>query len=58
MGDMHKIAFASIDMINPDNAKTLNYTFFSSIAGSHLEFSCYLPGHYDAGMKQRVSVNS
>src|SRR5260370_20706126 len=58
MGDTHKIASASIDMIYPGETKTLDYTFPSSAAGSHPEFACYLPGHYDAGMKQRVSVNS
>jgi len=58
MGDMHKIAFASIDMIHPGETKTLDYTFPSSAAVSHPEFACYLPGHYDAGMKQRVSVTS
>ena len=58
MGDMHKATFASIDMIHPGETKTLDYTFPSSAAGSHPEFACYLPGHYDAGMKQRVSVTS
>mgnify|MGYP001380127893 CR=1 FL=1 len=58
MGDMHKIAFAFIDMIHPGETKTLDYTFVSSAAGSHPEFACYLPGHYDAGMKERVTVNS
>ncbi len=58
MGNTHKIAFASIDMIHPGETKTLDYTFLSSAASSHPEFACYLPGHYDAGMKQRVSVTS
>jgi len=58
MGNRHKIAFASIDMVHPGETKTLDYTFPSSAAGSHLEFACYLPSHYDAGMRQRVSVNS
>ena len=58
MGNTHKIAFASIDMIHPGETKTLDYTFPSSAASSHPEFACYLPGHYDAGMKQRVSVTS
>jgi len=58
MGDMHKTSFAFIDMINPGETKTLDYTFPSSSAGSHPEFACYMPGHYDAGMKEMVSVNS
>jgi len=58
MGDMHKIAFAFIDMIHPGETKTLDYTFPSSTADSHPELACYLPGHYDAGMKEKVTVNS
>lgn len=58
MGDMHKISLALIDMIDPGQTKTLDYTFPSSAVGSHPEFACYMPGHYDAGMKEKVSVNS
>ncbi len=58
MGDMHKISLALIDMIDPGQTKTLDYTFPSSTVGSHPEFACYMPGHYDAGMKEKVTVNS
>src|SRR5260370_3419083 len=58
MGDMHKISLALLDMIDPGQTKTLDYTFPSSTVGSHPEFACYMPGHYDAGMKEKVTVNS
>ena len=56
MGDMDKMALASIDNIGPGETKTLDYTFPSSAVGSHPEFACYLPGHYEAGMKLDVTV--
>ena len=58
MGDMDKMALASISNLNPGETKTLDYTFSSSTAGSHPEFACYFPGHYEAGMKQDVTVTS
>lgn len=58
MGDMDKMALASIDTIKPGETKTLDYTFPSSTAGSHPEFACYLPGHYEAGMRLGVTVKS
>lgn len=57
MGDMDGMALASISNINPGETRTLDYTFPSSAAGSHPELVCYLPGHYEAGMKQTVTVN-
>ncbi|GHO81323.1 hypothetical protein KSD_90940 [Ktedonobacter sp. SOSP1-85] len=56
MDDMDKMALASIDTIHPGETKTLEYTFPSSTAGTQPEFACYLPGHYEAGMKQDVHV--
>lgn len=56
MSNMDKMALVAIDTINPGESKSLTYTFASSAAGSHPEFACYLPGHYDAGMKLDVSV--
>jgi uncharacterized cupredoxin-like copper-binding protein len=58
MGKMDKMALASIDTINPGETKTLDYTFPSSAANSHPQFVCYLPGHYEAGMKQDVTVKA
>jgi uncharacterized cupredoxin-like copper-binding protein len=58
MSGMDKMALASIDTINPGETKMLDYTFPSSTANSHPQFVCYLPGHYEAGMKQDVTVKA
>jgi uncharacterized cupredoxin-like copper-binding protein len=58
MGDMDTMALASISILNPGGTKTLDYTFPSSMNGSHPEFVCYFPGHYEAGMKKMVNVKS
>jgi uncharacterized cupredoxin-like copper-binding protein len=58
MSNMDKMALASIDAIAPGETKTLDYTFPSSSANSHPELVCYLPGHYEAGMKQDVTIKS
>jgi uncharacterized cupredoxin-like copper-binding protein len=58
MSDMDKMASASVDMIRPGETKILNHTFPSSAAGTHPEFACYMPGHYEAGMKLEVSVST
>jgi uncharacterized cupredoxin-like copper-binding protein len=56
MGNMDKMALASIDSINPGETKTLDYTFPTSAGNSQPEFACYLPGHYEAGMKLGVMI--
>lgn len=58
MGSMDKMALASIAMINPGQTATLKYTIPASAAGSHIEFACYFPGHYEAGMKLPVTVQA
>lgn len=58
MGEMDHLALAMIDTINPGETKTVNYTFADSAAGSHPEFACYLPGHYEAGMKLGTTVKA
>ncbi len=58
MGSMDKVALASISMIDPGETQTLDYTFPLSAAGSHPEFACYMPGHYEAGMRLDVRVNA
>lgn len=58
MGDMDHMALARIEMIAPGETKTVDYTFSASVAGSLPEFACYLPGHYEAGMKQGVMVKA
>lgn len=58
MDDMDKMALASINTIQSGETKTLDYTFPASARGSHPAFACYLMGHYEAGMKQEVSVTA
>jgi len=58
MGEMDKMALAAVDTINPGETKTLDYTFPSSTANSQPEFACYVSGHYEAGMRQKVHVAS
>lgn len=58
MEHMDQMALASIDTINPGETRTLDYTFPSSAANSQPEFTCYLPGHYEAGMKLDVMVKA
>lgn len=56
MSHMDTLALASIENLNPGETKTLDYTFPSSAVNSHPELACYLPGHYEVGMKQEVMV--
>lgn len=58
MADMDKAALAHLDMIDPGETQTLDYTFPAAAAGTHPELACYLPGHYEAGMKREVTVNT
>ena len=58
MEHMDRLALASIPMIDPGETQTLNYTFPWSLAGSHPEFACYFPGHYEAGMWLDVAVKA
>lgn len=56
MDEMHHMALAMVENIPPGATVTLDYTFPRSAAGSHPELACFLPGHYEAGMKLAVSV--
>lgn len=58
MDDMNQLALAFIATINPGETKTLDYTFPASAASTQPELACYQPGHYEAGMKQSVTVSS
>ncbi len=58
MGSMDTMALAKVDNITPGQTVTLDYTFSSQTAGSHPQFGCFYPGHYDAGMKLDLTVNS
>lgn len=57
MGNMDAMALAKVDKIAPGQTRTLDYTFPSSAAGSHPQFACYYPEHYEAGMRLDVTVN-
>jgi len=56
MEHMDSMALAMVDDIQPGETKTLDYTFTTSAANTQPEFACYIAGHYEAGMKQTVSV--
>jgi uncharacterized cupredoxin-like copper-binding protein len=58
MGDMDTMALASISHLGPGETKTLDYTFPQFAADSHPEFACYLPGHYEEGMKLGIAVKA
>ncbi len=58
MGDMDMMALAKIASINPGETKTLDYIFPDSTKGSQPQLACYTSGHYEAGMKLNVHVNS
>ncbi|MBE3561837.1 MAG: hypothetical protein IMW89_21840 [Ktedonobacteraceae bacterium] len=57
MEDMHKMALSHIENLNPGETQTIDVTFPASTSGQNLEFSCHLPGHYEAGMKLPVVIN-
>jgi uncharacterized cupredoxin-like copper-binding protein len=58
MEEMDRLALAQITTIAPGETKTIEYTFSAAEAFSHPELACYFPGHYEAGMKLDVSVQS
>ncbi|MBX5458862.1 MAG: hypothetical protein IRZ31_18365 [Thermogemmatispora sp.] len=58
MDEMDHMALAMVENIPSGATVTLDYTFPRTAAGSHPEFACFLPGHYEAGMKLTVSVQS
>ena len=60
MQHMDKMALYSIssDQLPAKASKSFDYTFPSTATEQTLEFSCYLPGHYEAGMHLPISVRS
>lgn len=60
MQQMDKMALYSIssDQLPSKASKSFDYTFPSTATQQSLEFSCYLPGHYEAGMRLPISVRS
>ena len=60
MGEMDKMALYHIDQsqLPPGASKSFDFTFPSSQVQKSLEFSCHLPGHYEAGMHLPIVVTS
>jgi uncharacterized cupredoxin-like copper-binding protein len=60
MDDMHKVALFHIDAEDlPAGAtKTVIYTFPNAAPAGQLEFTCYVPGHYESGMHAPITVTS
>jgi uncharacterized cupredoxin-like copper-binding protein len=60
MQQMDKMALYHIDAtaLPPGASKSFDYTFPSSVSQQSLEFSCHLPGHYEAGMHQPIAVHA
>lgn len=56
MSAMDTMTLVHLEQIHPGETKTLDYTFVLRAAGPHPEFSCHLPGHYEAGMHLDVTV--
>jgi uncharacterized cupredoxin-like copper-binding protein len=58
MDHMDSIALTRTNNIEPGGTETIDYTFPDSTKGTHPQLVCYLPGHYEAGMKLGVAVSS
>jgi uncharacterized cupredoxin-like copper-binding protein len=57
MEQMDRLALARTGDMAPGMTKSFDYTFTSAMAQQRLEFGCYYPGHYDAGMKLPIAVS-
>ncbi|MEO8953679.1 MAG: hypothetical protein ACR2H5_23845 [Ktedonobacteraceae bacterium] len=60
MEQMDKMALYHIssDQLPPGASKSFDYSFPSSATQQSLEFSCHLPGHYEAGMHLPITLHS
>jgi uncharacterized cupredoxin-like copper-binding protein len=58
MEEMDDMALAHIeeDDLQPGTTQSFDYTFTEPAPAGQLEFSCHLPGHYEAGMKLPITV--
>lgn len=58
MGEMDDMALAHIeeDDLQPGTTQSFDYTFTEPAPKGQLEFSCHLPGHYEAGMRLPITV--
>lgn len=59
MEEMDKMALAHVeaDELQTGDTAEFNYTFTEPAQVGTLEFSCHIPGHYEAGMKLPITVN-
>jgi uncharacterized cupredoxin-like copper-binding protein len=58
MAAMDHMALADVVDFPPDQTRVLNYRFPVTMAGSHPEFACYDPSHYELGMHLAVAVSA
>ena len=60
MAEMHHMALALIDEedLPPGATQTLDITFTAPAPAGTLELACYLPGHYEAGMRLPIEVDA
>ena len=60
MEEMDAMAMYVVEEENLEPGATyeFDYTFGSDAAGMSLEFACYLPGHYEAGMHLPITVEA
>lgn len=58
MEEMDSMALAHIeeDDLPAGATATFDYTFTKAAPAGTLEFSCHIPGHYEAGMKEAITV--
>lgn len=58
MEEMDAMALAHIeeDDLEPGSTQSVEYTFTQAYPAGQLEFSCHLPGHYEAGMVLPITV--
>jgi len=58
MEEMDEMALAVVeeDDLPPGATYTLDYTFTEPAPAGSLEFSCHIPGHYEAGMLLSITV--
>lgn len=56
MDQLDHMALARTGDMNPSVTRTFDYTFPPAMAGHHLEFGCYYPGHYESGMHLTITL--
>jgi uncharacterized cupredoxin-like copper-binding protein len=54
--DAMALAHISEEELTPGTTKSFDYTFTEAAPAGQLEFSCHVPGHYEAGMKLPITV--